>query len=397
MVDVDDPRIHGDGRAGRRGGTGPGRAAFRRAPLALAAALILAAAGVAGPAPARAQEVLPPETAAPTDEAVTETVPPGIAAPEAGVVPEAGTAPQAGAAPEAEPATEAPVEAPASAAAPETAPSAIAAPEAEATPAAIATPEGEASPPEVPVEAATPAAETPPAAIAAPEGGEADEVPVTPAAASPAVPVPPAPTEAVATEAAPPPPPPPAAPAEAAAPAPKPVPTPRKAAAPKARPPVPEPFTEGPPVPKQDWAKVKNPVAATEASINRGRELYNGKGLCNVCHGDKGDGFGPVRGQFDPYPNAFLDPAWQKALNDGRMMGVLQDGKYGTAMVRIVPDFLTETEAWDVINYVRTFSGKTTEAYERYQAYLKENPDAAVGAATADRQGAAPAPPAPTP
>jgi Cytochrome c len=183
------------------------------------------------------------------------------------------------------------------------------------------------------------------------------------------------------------------APAPAAAPAPEAAPAPGpavpEAVAPKAAPkpaakeppkdvaktapkPPAAPAPEAPPRPKVDWTKVKNPVAASEVSVSRGRELYAGKGLCNVCHGDKGDGFGPVRGQFNPFPNAFFDPAWHKDISDGEIMGVLQDGKFGTGMVPIVPDFLTEAEGWDVINYLRTLRGKTTEPYERYQAALRD-------------------------
>ena len=92
--------------------------------------------------------------------------------------------------------------------------------------------------------------------------------------------------------------------------------------------------------------------------------------MCVVCHGEKGDGFGPVRDQLTPPPNAFLDPKWQQSFSDGQLMGVLHEGKFGTGMLAMVPDFMTEEQGWDVINYIRTFSGKTSEAYERYQAEL---------------------------
>lgn len=129
---------------------------------------------------------------------------------------------------------------------------------------------------------------------------------------------------------------------------------------------------QAPPRPEVDWSEVRNPVPADADSVERGKALYNGKGFCNACHGDKGDGFGPVRGQFEPLPNAFFDPEWHAGFSDGALMGVLQNGKYGTGMVPMVPEYLTEQEAWDVINYLRTFEGKTTEAYERYKAFLAE-------------------------
>lgn len=130
-----------------------------------------------------------------------------------------------------------------------------------------------------------------------------------------------------------------------------------------------------PPKPAVDWSKVTNPVPADAASIARGQEYYNGRGFCNVCHGAKGDGFGPVAIEFDPMPNAFFEAEWQKDFSDGQLMGVLQEGKVGTGMVPIVPEYLTEAEGWDVVNYVRSLRGKTTEAYERSKALKAMTPE----------------------
>ncbi len=330
-----EPRIHGTPHgtpkgAPRRRRVTPGRrVSLRHAALAglLATAWVLLPPpfpAIAQEAPAPDEGILPPllpppapEAEAPAPETTTETAP----TPTTGTTPAESPAP---ATPEAAPETVAP----AAETAPEAAPTTTEAPAtpAEDTQTTETTPPVEAESP-TPVEA--PTAEVP-----------------APAPASP---------PAEAAEAAPPAP----APEAAAKPTPKPA---TKAA------PAPEAFTEGPPVPKKNWSKVKNPVATTQESITRGRALYTGKGLCNICHGDKGDGFGPVRGQFNPLPNAFFDPAWQKSMNDGELMGVLQDGKYGTGMIRVVPDFLSESEGWDVINYIRTLKGKTTEAYERARA-----------------------------
>jgi mono/diheme cytochrome c family protein len=131
---------------------------------------------------------------------------------------------------------------------------------------------------------------------------------------------------------------------------------------------APAPAPPPPPKPAVDWKAVANPVPADAASIERGKALYGGKGFCNVCHGDKGDGFGPVAAQFDPLPNAFFEADWQGKFTDGELMGVLQEGKFGTGMIPLVPEYMTEAEGWDVINYVRTLQGKTSETYERAKA-----------------------------
>ncbi|MBI5136527.1 MAG: c-type cytochrome [Nitrospirae bacterium] len=127
-----------------------------------------------------------------------------------------------------------------------------------------------------------------------------------------------------------------------------------------------------PPKPQVDWSQVKNPVAADAASVARGQALYAGKGMCSICHGEKGDGFGPVRGQFSPFPNALIDPAWHQRFSDGQLMGVLTEGKLGTGMVPFIPDFLTEDEGWDIVNFIRTLNGHTTEAYEKHQVELRK-------------------------
>jgi mono/diheme cytochrome c family protein len=241
-----------------------------------------------------------------------------------------------------------------------------------------ATPATETSTAETPA-AETPAAETPAAETPTAETPTAE----APTAEAPTAETPTAetaPAEAASVEAAPSGTPAGEAPAEGAPPVPglqeESLPeaaTPAETAPEAAPAPEGEAATEGPaaeapaepPKPPRDWSKVPNPVPADAESVERGRALYLGEALCAVCHGDKGDGFGPVWEQFSPVPNAFLDPKWQESFSDGQLMGVLQNGKFGTGMLAMVPDFITEAQAWDVINYVRTFSGKTTAAYER--------------------------------
>jgi mono/diheme cytochrome c family protein len=136
---------------------------------------------------------------------------------------------------------------------------------------------------------------------------------------------------------------------------------------------APAPAPPPPPKPAVDWTAVTNPVQADAASIERGKALYEGKGFCNVCHGAKGDGFGPVAAQFDPLPNAFFEADWQGKFTDGELMGVLQEGKTATGMIPLIPEYMTEAEGWDVINYVRTLQGKTSETYERARALRLQN------------------------
>jgi mono/diheme cytochrome c family protein len=104
----------------------------------------------------------------------------------------------------------------------------------------------------------------------------------------------------------------------------------------------------------EELRAMKNPVPATEESLERGRKVYRGTGSCNVCHGEDGDGNGIGASGLDPSPRNFTNTAWQKARSDGELMWVLRHGSPGSAMITVVPGLISESEAWDVINYLRS-------------------------------------------
>jgi mono/diheme cytochrome c family protein len=105
-----------------------------------------------------------------------------------------------------------------------------------------------------------------------------------------------------------------------------------------------------------------NPVPPTPESIARGKAIFWGVGSCNVCHGEDGDGNGIGASGLDPSPRDFTNPKWQKARTDGDLMWVLRHGSPGTAMITVVPGLISEADGWDVINFLRTFSGSRGEA-----------------------------------
>ncbi|MDH5527562.1 MAG: c-type cytochrome [Nitrospirota bacterium] len=122
----------------------------------------------------------------------------------------------------------------------------------------------------------------------------------------------------------------------------------------------------------RDWRAMINPVPADGASVARGQGLYLGKGMCHLCHGQEGDSFSPIRNEFKPPPNDFFEEQWHASRTDGQLMEALQMGKPGTGMVPFIPDYLTEAEGWDVINFLRSLKGGTSKAYEAYQEYLQK-------------------------
>ena len=102
----------------------------------------------------------------------------------------------------------------------------------------------------------------------------------------------------------------------------------------------------------EEAKKMKNPVKATRASIQKGKEIYEKK--CALCHGIRGDGKGPASAGLNPKPTNFKDSHGEK-MTDGEHFWKITTGKGG------MPSFekdLTEEERWHVINYINSFRGK---------------------------------------
>jgi len=100
----------------------------------------------------------------------------------------------------------------------------------------------------------------------------------------------------------------------------------------------------------EEAKKIKNPIKATKASIQKGKEIYEKK--CALCHGDKGDGKGPASAGLNPGPTNFKESHGEK-MTDGEHFYKITTGKGG------MPSFekdLPAEERWHVINYINTFS-----------------------------------------
>lgn len=101
-------------------------------------------------------------------------------------------------------------------------------------------------------------------------------------------------------------------------------------------------------------AKVaRNPLPATRDAINNGR-IYYGY-YCQMCHGRKGDGDGPVGQSYVPKPTD-LSSALLTKLTDGELYAKMLTGKgHDPVMIQTVqPD-----HRWPLVAYIRTFGKKT--------------------------------------
>ncbi len=94
----------------------------------------------------------------------------------------------------------------------------------------------------------------------------------------------------------------------------------------------------------------QNPIKADAASIARGKELFTIN--CQLCHGETGEGNGPIAAFLINYKPANLTSPQIKAFPDGQIFMVITNG----VPDRMPPlnENLTVTERWDVVNYVRT-------------------------------------------
>jgi mono/diheme cytochrome c family protein len=97
-------------------------------------------------------------------------------------------------------------------------------------------------------------------------------------------------------------------------------------------------------------AQRKNPVAATESSLAAGRKIYSK--TCLMCHGKTGDADGPAVIELNIHPAKLSDPKLATE-SDGSLFWKITTGK------KPMPTYgkrLSETDRWNLVNYVRTLS-----------------------------------------
>jgi mono/diheme cytochrome c family protein len=103
----------------------------------------------------------------------------------------------------------------------------------------------------------------------------------------------------------------------------------------------------------EEAKKVKNPIKATKASIEKGKEIYEKK--CALCHGVKGDGKGPASSGLNPKPTNFRDSHGER-MTDGEHFWKITKGR--GQMPSYEKDLIVE-ERWHVINYINTILSRS--------------------------------------
>ena len=106
-------------------------------------------------------------------------------------------------------------------------------------------------------------------------------------------------------------------------------------------------------------AKIKNPVEATPESIAAGQKTF--QTLCAGCHGKDAKGgivISVIEDRGGSPPPDLTDEKWDHGSSDGELFTVVKKG--------IAPDFfmapwdgrITDTEIWNMVNYVTSLSQK---------------------------------------
>jgi len=94
-------------------------------------------------------------------------------------------------------------------------------------------------------------------------------------------------------------------------------------------------------------AKIKNPVAASAESSAAGKRVYTR--MCSRCHGAEGKGDGSSASAAVP---DLTDAQWDYGGSDGEIFAVVHDGV--SADMDGYAARLSDTDIWNVVNYVRS-------------------------------------------
>ena len=111
------------------------------------------------------------------------------------------------------------------------------------------------------------------------------------------------------------------------------------------------------PLPAQ-YAGLTSPIPADAESLARGKVNYEAK--CAVCHGVSGWGDGPAAANLDPAPAPIAHTA--PMLSDAYLFYRISEGGDFAPFNSAMPmwkEKVSETERWDVINYIRSLGNNS--------------------------------------
>jgi DMSO reductase family type II enzyme heme b subunit len=113
---------------------------------------------------------------------------------------------------------------------------------------------------------------------------------------------------------------------------------------------------------------------AQAGDATNGKLVYERK--CLLCHGEKGDGKGPVASEINPAPRDFTRGVYKirttssKIPSDQDLFRVITNGMPGTTMPAW--NVLSEKDRWDVVAYIKAFAPDAFKEAAKKQELPKE-------------------------
>jgi len=101
--------------------------------------------------------------------------------------------------------------------------------------------------------------------------------------------------------------------------------------------------------------KMKNPVASSPESIKAGQALFQKN--CRFCHGADAHGNGPMAPE-GTHPSNLTDEKWDRGSTDGEIFMVIRDGAGPKFDMKGFKSKMSETDIWNVVNYLKSLQGK---------------------------------------
>jgi len=102
--------------------------------------------------------------------------------------------------------------------------------------------------------------------------------------------------------------------------------------------------------------QVKNPVKPTKEGLAVSAKLFREN--CMTCHGESGAGDGPVADSLMRHPANFTDEKMMSEATDGELFWKITTGR---GPMPSWQDQLSETERWQLVNYLRMLTEKAAD------------------------------------
>ena len=94
-----------------------------------------------------------------------------------------------------------------------------------------------------------------------------------------------------------------------------------------------------------------NPVPPAAKSVAAGRQAF--QRYCAPCHGEDGKGGGPLAPR-NVHPPDLTDAEWAHGDTDGEIFASIRDGVGPKFDMKPMKSRMTDTEIWNVVNYLRS-------------------------------------------